>query len=143
MHSKTKDTRTLRNDVIWRKNISKVILIYISQYFIKLLIQAIILPFFPNRPIFGFTREPFLAEAQTQGSPGSGLPDIITQATLKCFYCLWNNFNHLLVEKSNVTTYTYTIYIYVMCIYFKHWKPIWKIWLSSIANWPLLSCCFG
>merc|ERR1712018_572800 len=32
-----------------------------------------------HRPIFGFTREPFLAET-TQGS-NTGLPDIITQAT--------------------------------------------------------------
>ena len=39
-----------------------------------------------HRPIFGFTREPFLAET-TQGS-NTGLPDIITQATLKYFYCL-------------------------------------------------------
>merc|ERR1712018_431033 len=39
-----------------------------------------------QRPIFGFTREPFLVEA-TQTSI-TGLPDIVTQATLKCFYCI-------------------------------------------------------
>ena len=98
---------------------------------------------FSNRPIFGFTREPFLAEAQSQGSPGSGLPDIITQATLKCFYCLWNSLlgYYLLyyVKKNNVTTY-YTTYIF---LYIKYWKHIWKIWPSSIVNWPLLFCCYG